>query len=73
MADIGNPTVFIGNSDWYRGDPESTVPNTHLDPDTMQSVVGGFFRLDGSASGTSDALDVLYFKWTAVETPSVSN
>ena len=72
MADIGNPTVYIGNSDWFRGDAESVIPSTHLDPDTLQSVVGGFFRLDGSASSTEDPLDVLYFKWSAVEAPSVS-
>lgn len=73
MAVIGNPTVFIGNSDWFRGDAESILPTTHLDPDTLQSVVGGFFRLDGSASSTSDPLDVLYFKWSAVEAPSISS
>lgn len=69
MAVIGNSTIFIGNSDWFRGDPESITPTTILDPDTMRSMVGGFFRLDGSASNTSDELDVIYYKWEAEEAP----
>jgi hypothetical protein len=72
MANQGDQTVYIGNSDWFRGDPQSMVPQTELIPNTVQSMVGGYVRLDGSQSYTVDELDVLYYDWVLVEAPLTS-
>ena len=69
MANQGDQTVFIGNSDWFRGDPVSIVPNTVLNPQNVKSMVGGYVRLDGSESHSLDTEDTLYFEWSLIEVP----
>ena len=72
MANQGDQTVYIGNNDWFRGDPVSFVPVTVLNPTTVRSMVGGYVRLDGSESHSLDGEDTLYFEWSLLEVPTDS-
>ena len=75
MADIGNTTIWIGNSDWHIGDPISIIPNAELVPEQVRTYPGGFIRIDGSNSGTADDLtyEVLYFEWYIEQVPHKSS